>query len=83
MHLYIKTAYLTKDLRLFLSLLWEKIPEVGQRKNPGSGIEKQAKIPEVGQSKTGKTEENPGSGIAKSIVKTGESHSRDIRVSPK
>ena len=64
MHLYIQNAYLAKALRLFLSLLWEKIPEVGQ-------------------SKTGKTEENPGSGIAKSIVKTGESHSRDIRLSPK
>lgn len=48
MHLYIQNAYLAKALRLFLSLLWEKIPEVGQRKNPGSGIEKQAKIPEVG-----------------------------------
>ena len=48
MHLYIQNAYLAKALRLFLSLLWEKIPEVGQGKCPGSGIEKQAKIPEVG-----------------------------------
>ena len=48
MHLYIQNAYLAKALRLFLSLMRDKCPDVGWKNGPGSGIRKNVKIPDAG-----------------------------------